>query len=111
MLQTRDRDIPLTMPRPSVAKQWKPNAVDKGMIDTYTRYAVISERAAEHLRSLNFSDKRRWAQVQADFQSHPNTYPSVMANIMDEEGRKQFLSKCEAICFPQKPSSRPEECV
>ena|SRR5271154_4513003 len=100
------------MPRSNAAKQWKPDAFGRDMIDLATRLIVVSERSAEHLRSLPFSDvERLWARVQADFQNNPTKYPSVMANMNDEEGKKRFRKSWEAICFPQQPPRSPEQCV
>jgi hypothetical protein len=100
------------MPRSNAAQQWKPDAFGRDMIDITARLIVVSERSAEHLRSLRLPDvDRLWARVQADFQNNPAKYPSVMANMNDIEGRKRFRKKWEAICFPQEPPRSPAQCV
>jgi hypothetical protein len=98
--------------RSNAAKQWKPDAFGRDMIDLTTRLIVVSERSAEHLRSHHFPYvEQLWARVQADFQNNPAKYPSVMALMNDVEGRKCFRKKWEAICFPQQPPRSPEQCV
>lgn len=100
------------MPRSDAAKKWEPDAFGKNMIDRITQFAVVSERSAEQLRLFDLSEiGPMWAHAQADFQSDPVKYPSVMAKKNDLEGRKQFQIKCQAICFPQKPPSDPKQCV
>ena len=89
------------MPRSNDAKKWQPDPSSQDLIDKMAKFLIVAERAAEHLRTLNFlSTKELWVQVQADFQGDPVKYPTVMVPQHDIEGRKQFQMKCEAICFP-----------
>jgi hypothetical protein len=100
------------MLRSDAAKQWNPDAFGRAMIDLVARLLILSERSSQHLRSLSFPGvKQLWERIRADFQNSPAQYPSVMADINDIEGRRQFREKWEAICFSQQSPSSPEQCV
>jgi len=95
------------MPRSQDAKNWQPDAFAQEKIDRITSYVIVTERCAARLRSFDFSVvELLWAKkVQADFLGDPIKYPSAMAEYNDKEGRKRFLLKCQAICFPPKSKS------
>jgi hypothetical protein len=98
------------MPRTKNTKNWTPDAFEQKIIDKFAAYAVAAERCAQRLRGYDFAEvERLWGIVQTEFNSNPSKYPCVMAPQNDLEGRRQFHAKCEAICFPAKPPSRPEE--
>jgi hypothetical protein len=63
-----------TMPRPNHAKQWIPDAYGQEMIDKITKYVLVTEKCAAHLRSIDFADVQRlWAQVLAEFHDDPSS--------------------------------------
>jgi hypothetical protein len=99
-----DRDI---MPRTDAAKNWQPSASDQKLIDRMTDYLLVAERCLLKLRTLDPSRVQPlWLEVQADFQSDRVKYPSAMAAQNDVKGRRDFLAKCQVICFPT-PSRAP----
>jgi hypothetical protein len=82
------------------------------MIDRMTDYLLTAERCAIKLRSFDQSRvKPLWDQVLAAFMADPIKYPSAMAADNDTKGRKEFLAKCQMICFPpaSKEPRDPEE--
>jgi hypothetical protein len=100
------------MPRTNAAKNWQPSAFDQQLIDRMTDYLLVAERCLLKLRTLDASHVQPlWLELQAVFQGDRAKYPSAMAAQNDVKGRRDFLAKCQAICFP--PPSRaprsPEE--
>ncbi|KAM6497055.1 hypothetical protein JOM56_007528 [Amanita muscaria] len=94
------------MPRTDDAKNWQPSASDQNLIDRMTEYLILADRCLMKLRDDKFHVKTLWLELQAVFQSDPVKYPSAMAAQNDANGRRDFLAKCQAICFPP-PSMVP----
>ena len=93
------------MSRTDAAKNWQPSASDQKLIDRMTDYLIVAERCLMELRTLDASHVQAlWLQLQAVFQADRVKYPSAMAAQNDVRGRRDFLAKCQAICFP--PLSR-----
>jgi hypothetical protein len=100
------------MRRTDAAKNWQPSAFDQKLIDRMTDYLLVAERCLLKLRELDASCVQPlWLELQAVFQGDRVKYPSALAAQNDLKGRRDFLAKCQAICFP--PPSRaphsPEE--
>ncbi|KIL57437.1 hypothetical protein M378DRAFT_384024 [Amanita muscaria Koide BX008] len=102
------------MPRTDDAKNWQPNASDQNLIDRMTEYLILAEHCLIKLRALDKSHvKTLWLELQAVFQGDPVKYPSAMAAQNDAKGRRDFLAKCHAICFPPPSvvSHSPEDYI
>ena len=89
------------MPRTDAAKNWQPSASDQKLINRMTDDLLVAEHCLLKLHTLNPSRMQLlWLEVQADFQSDRVKYPSAMAAQNDVKGRRDFLAKCQVICFP-----------
>jgi hypothetical protein len=100
------------MSRTDAAKNWQPSASDQKLIDRMMDYLIVAERCLMELRTLDASYVQPlWLQLQSVFQADRVKYPSAMAAQNDMRGRRDFLAKCQAICFPppSRASRSPQE--
>jgi len=96
--------------RTNNAKEWQPNTDEKEIIDKIAKFVIVSEHSTAYLHFNKFPEiEKLWLKVQAEFLGNPAKYPAHMAEDLDVEGRKKFLVKCEAMCFPPTPPLSPEE--
>ncbi|OBZ71370.1 hypothetical protein A0H81_08760 [Grifola frondosa] len=95
------------MPRPRDAQTWVPNAEEQQTINKIADYALIAERCAAHLRTVDpLITGPLWTAIKTEWAKDPAKYPSVIGPLPNETdkatwnkfGGKSFSTKVEEIC-------------
>jgi hypothetical protein len=93
-----------------VAKKWTPSTSEQDIMDKLAAYYILARHCARKLREVEEAFRAMlYDQLKVVFMNDPVKYPSAMPNVNDVKGEKEFLGKCDAICFPSSPPCTPEE--